>query len=133
MAQREIQIDKIITQMNLDSALTSIFGWRIYWWKPVSDTQAGIYCLLNIITKPIVEASYCMVRVEARIVAKDTSTTLKTLLDAKNAISTYFESQNNHAGFYTFKITEWGNFFNALDEKLRGVLVQDYLFYFTTS
>lgn len=133
MAQREIQMDKIITQMNLDSAVNAIFGWRIYWGKPVSDVQDWIYCMLNIITKPIVEASYCMVRVEARIVAKDTTTTLKTLLDAKNVISTYLESQSNHAGFFTFKITEWGNFFNALDEKLRGVLVQDYLFYFATS
>jgi hypothetical protein len=73
-----------------------------------------------------------MVRVEARIVSHNTTTRIKELMDAKNAISTYFESTSNHNGFKTYKIVEGGNFFNALDEKLRGLLVQDYLFYFAT-
>lgn len=132
MAQREIQIDKIITQMNLNSWLNSIFWWRIYRWKPVSDNQSGIYCILNIITKPISEQAYCMVRVEVRIVWNNNQTKIKDLIEAKNAISLHFESTSSHNWFITYKIVEGGNFFNALDEKSRWVLVQDYLFYFAT-
>jgi hypothetical protein len=131
MAQREIQIDQIIDAMNQDATLIALFAWRIYFGKPVSDTQSGTYVVLNIITKPISEQSYCMVRVEARIIPKDANTTTKSLVDAKNAISTYFESTSVHGAFETFKIVEWGNFYNGIDEKNRNVLIQDYLFYFT--
>jgi hypothetical protein len=106
MAQREIQVDQVVDAMNVDSTLTAIFDGRIYFGKPISDKQIGTYLVFNIVTTPIVEQSYLMVRLEARFNSHDTNTKTKDLIDVKNAVSNYLEQTSIHGTFTTFKIIE---------------------------
>lgn len=132
MEQNEIRVDKIIDKLNSDWAINSIFDGRIYFWAPTQDDQVWPYLCVNIITTPIVDVAYKMTRLEFRFIANDSNTTFKSLIDAKNTITLFLQSTFDYEGFKAYKVSESGNFFNALDDKKRNIVVQDYFFYFAT-
>lgn len=130
-----IKIDKVVETLLTVPSLTAVFGTRIYWWEPVRE-QSWLYLVLNTISQSFTEYDRTA-RVEARICSHNENITKKTLNEASEALYNYLVDDTDgwQKVFWTFKVYKvcgWVEFVVLRDEKNRNILIQDFIFYFTS-
>ena len=130
---RSVSLPSIASYLLAQPAVSALLGTRVYVGEPVSDTQAGIYAVLNVITQTRKEVQ-CSARVEIRFLAHDQTVTKQALVNAQDAVSRALCV--GQARFGTFEVTtveEGDDFLLARDDKNRNVLVRDYVVRFIWS
>jgi putative AlgH/UPF0301 family transcriptional regulator len=131
---RSVSLPSIVTFLKAQPTVAAIFGTRVYVGEPVSDTQAGMYLVLNAITQTRNEVD-CSARVEFRYLAHNEQVTKQALVDAQDATSRVIATGGplKMGQFTVTHVDEGSDFLAARDDKNRNVLVRDYAFRFIWS
>jgi len=128
---RQIEVDKIVAQLNTIPAITGVFPWWIYFGKPKS-VKSDTYCTIKVVSdKP----SYInkVARLEFRIIWGTKDTTPKSLFDAVHTLTEEIAIEHcnkifDFDGFIVWKAQEDTVFWPSYDANERPVIVKDYLF-----
>ena len=129
---KEINITWIISAINSDAALNSIFNGRVFRWAPISDNQNWIFLIVNIVQggsldNPVTKS----VRLEFKVFWNNKTVNYDSLIDAWNKISTFFIENAKLSDFWCYKVAIVWSPVQLIDEKDRKLIINDLIFYLT--
>ena len=128
MANKSIDISNLIAHLRSVSAISSLVWNRIFYWPPMRE-QSWIYLQIAPITQ-ISDITNKVSRVEFRYCASDENTTPKQLISLQDLVTDEMITNWVNCMSGAYKIIEWSDFREFVDDKNKNILIRDYQIYF---